>query len=202
MRNLKTLLMCGVLSAGLAAGACAPKTLVVLVPSPDGSTGKIGVSNAAGSVDIEKANTFTSIKDANSRPSAPAPMTEQEIHRLFDAALAATPPIPVHFLLFFDTDSTELRPESAARLDEIVALVRARGAELVSVVGHTDTAGDAAYNLALSTRRAQAVKNRLVAMGIAEGSMMVESHGATNLLVPTGPNVSEERNRRVEVVVR
>ncbi len=215
MGVMRTILAGLVLVAGVAVGlttaACAPKPVQVAAPppvliglaaSPDGSAGGITVSNDAGSVDIDTASHFTAVGGATTAPAPPAPMADADITRVFGRALAVRPLAPVHFVLHFASDATDLTPESAGRLDEIVAAIRDRVSEVVSVVGHSDTSGNAAYNVALSTRRAEAVRDLLVARGVAVASIQVTSHGETNPLVPTGDNVKEERNRRVEVVVR
>jgi outer membrane protein OmpA-like peptidoglycan-associated protein len=189
-------------SVGVLLAGCAAKNLVVLAPDPVGGVGQITVSNAAGSVDITTANAFTAIKDPESPPSTPAGMDPAKIQDLFGRALAAQPLAPVHFILHFKMDSTDLLPESVDTFPEIIAAIHRRGSEMVSVVGHSDTAGDKTYNLRLSTRRAVAVRDRLVEMGIAEGLIDVSSHGEENPLIKTGDNVKNEKNRRVEVVIR
>lgn len=181
---------------------CAAKNLVVLTPDPNGGVGHITVSNTAGSVEINTTNAFTAIKDSESAPSTPAGMYPAKIQDLFGKALAAQPLSPVHFILYFKIDSTDLLPESGDMVPEIIAGIHQRGSEMVSVVGHTDTAGDKAYNLRLSTLRAAAVKERLVELGIAESLIDVTSHGEENPLIKTGDNVKNEKNRRVEVVIR
>jgi outer membrane protein OmpA-like peptidoglycan-associated protein len=72
----------------------------------------------------------------------------------------------------------------------------------VGVIGHTDTLGDKLYNLNLSMRRAAAVRDLLVQNGVPAKHMETTSHGEKNLLIKTGDNVGEPKNRRVEVVVR
>ena len=69
-------------------------------------------------------------------------------------------------------------------------------------MGHSDTLGDKAYNLALSMRRAMAVQKLLVEKGIDEAFIDTTSHGEENPLVKTADNVGNPKNRRVEVVVR
>ncbi|MFH0731246.1 MAG: OmpA family protein [Pseudomonadota bacterium] len=182
--------------------ACAPKSLVVLAPDPDGAVGHITVSNPAGSVNIDAANQFTAIKDQKSAPSVPAGMDPTQIQVLFGKALAIQPPVPIHFILYFKTDSTDLLPESVAELPKILAAIQERGSEIISVVGHSDTAGEKEYNLKISTRRAATVKSLLVGMGVTGTLIDVTSHGEKNLLIKTGDNVNNEKNRRVEVVVR
>jgi outer membrane protein OmpA-like peptidoglycan-associated protein len=72
----------------------------------------------------------------------------------------------------------------------------------IAVTGHTDTSGSAAYNMALSLRRANAVKDQLVREGIPAAAIGVTGKGETQLLVQTGDNVKEPQNRRVEIVLQ
>lgn len=197
LRRCLVILCCGCLMT-----ACSPKNVVVLVPDPDGSVGRITVANAAGSVEIDTANESTAIRDAKTAPSFPAEMEKKDIDQLFGEALAIQPQPPVHFILYFEKDSTQLRPPSAGMLTDILSTIQARQSEHISVVGHSDTLGDKAYNLSLSMRRAAAVKQRLVQEGIDEAHIDITSHGEENPLVKTADNVSNPKNRRVEVVIR
>ena len=182
--------------------ACSSGSMVVLVPDPDGSVGKITVSNDAGSVTIDQANHATVVRD---RQSSPAPVKKKdpgEIDRLFGPVLGHQPLPPVHFILYFKSGSRELSPESGDQLPAIVSAIDARIPTRVSVVGHTDTMGDKQYNLRLSMGRAQSVKALLVERGVDEETIEVTSHGEENPLVKTADNVANAKNRRVEVVVR
>jgi outer membrane protein OmpA-like peptidoglycan-associated protein len=64
------------------------------------------------------------------------------------------------------------------------------------VVGHTDTSGSAAYNLRLSERRAKAVADAMVGLGVAQSALAVDWKGKTDLAVQTGDGVKEPLNRR------
>ena len=72
----------------------------------------------------------------------------------------------------------------------------------ISVVGHADATGSDAYNQALSLRRAEVIRDGLVAAGAPSEVIEITYHGANNPLVPTARGVSEPRNRRVEVTIR
>jgi outer membrane protein OmpA-like peptidoglycan-associated protein len=182
--------------------ACGHKNLIVLVPDPDGSVGQVTVSNAAGSVDMNRANQSTSVRDRTSAPAAPAELKPAQVQDLFGKVLSNVPLPPIHFLLYFESDSVQLLPASVELLPEIVSAIQQRAPTRISVVGHSDTRGDKAYNLDLSRRRAAAVKQRLVDSGVDDTFMDVSSHGEENPLVKTADNVANAKNRRVEVVVR
>jgi outer membrane protein OmpA-like peptidoglycan-associated protein len=174
----------------------------VLLADADGTVGRVTVSNQAGNRTLDRAMTATRVLDAGTAPTEPATMTTAEVDAMFGAALAAQPPPPRHFTLYFEQASTDLTPASRTELTAIVAAVREYASVDTSVVGHSDTAGNARTNLELSLRRALAVGALLAAGGIDPGALDITSHGEANPLVPTGDNVSEPRNRRVEVTVR
>jgi len=71
----------------------------------------------------------------------------------------------------------------------------------IRVNGYTDTSGSARYNQALSVRRAEAVAAELVRLGVPRSAIAIRGFGETHLLVPTGPNVREAQNRRVEIII-
>jgi OOP family OmpA-OmpF porin len=66
----------------------------------------------------------------------------------------------------------------------------------VIVVGHTDTSGSAAYNVRLSERRAKAVADALVGLGVGQQALQVDWKGESQLAVPTKDGVKEPLNRR------
>lgn len=181
---------------------CAPKTTVVLLPDPDGKVGALTVSTEAGSVEIAKAGEATTVRDKSSLPSTPVIMSEDQISSTFAEVLASLPEQPVHFTLYFQSGSTVLTNESLNLLPKILEAVEGRDSQSISVVGHTDTAGNRKYNFILSTQRAKAVSRLLVEKGVRQGYIKSTSHGEENPLVKTADNVNEPRNRRVEVIIR
>ncbi len=182
--------------------ACGHKNMIVLVPDPDGAVGQVTVSNAAGSVEMDRANQSTTVRDRMTAPAAPAELKPAQVQELFGQVLASVPPAPIHFILHFESDSVQLLPTSLQLLPEIVAATQQRSPTRISVVGHSDTLGDKAYNLDLSKKRASAVKQQLVDRGVDGTFMDVSSHGEENPLVKTADNVANAENRRVEVIVR
>jgi len=181
---------------------CAKKTTVVLLPDPDGKVGHVTVSTDAASIDITKAREATVVKGRQDIPSSPKILSEEEIEANFSPVLNILPEQPVHFILYFKQESTELTAASTKTLPEIIQMIADRSSQNISVIGHTDTAGDSDFNLQLSRRRASAIQRLLVEKGVDPAYITSTSHGEENPLIKTADNVHEPRNRRVEVVVR
>ncbi len=109
---------------------------------------------------------------------------------------------PSSLLLYFNPGSASVRPKDVALLDQAARLYREGKPILMIVSGSTDSAGSPAANLRLSQRRANHVLQDLVSRGIPVERFQVTAKGGTDLVVPTPPGVSEERNRRVEITWR
>jgi outer membrane protein OmpA-like peptidoglycan-associated protein len=179
--------------------ACAPKTMVVLVPDDDGQVGQVAVATSTAKVILTGADEYA---DVTETISSVKHMDQRIKQRLFGAALAAAPQQPVSFLLYFKSDSTVPDQASKDMIPEIVQLIQNKLYPQVSVIGHTDTSGDMAYNNKLSLSRAESVRNMLEQRGVSPSLLKIYAYGENDPLVPTGPDVSEPKNRRVEVFVR
>jgi len=178
------------------------RCVVVLLPQPDGTTGKLVVSNQGGSQVLQQPNQATGIHSAVSAPKKPEQMDEQKFQEIFGDTVKALPPAPIHFILYFKTDTTELSDDSRKLLGKILPAIVDHGSTDVSVVGHTDRVGTREYNFRLALERAVLVRKFLLALGIDPKFIEVTSHGEDNPLIPTADEVREPKNRRVEVVVR
>lgn len=178
-----------------------PPNIFVLLSDPDGKVGRIAVSNPQGTADLVEAGQATGMAKADEPPIVPIKVSDREVAEIFGPVLAAMPTPPVRFILYFERD-VELATEAKQLVPQILAAIQERRSVDTSVVGHADTAGSREYNYRLSRRRAEAVAQLLVAGGVAPETLDVTSHGKDNPAVPTGDNVSEPRNRRVEVTVR
>jgi outer membrane protein OmpA-like peptidoglycan-associated protein len=186
------------------APAAPPPTpaLIALLPDPEsGVTGKIRVSNEFGALPIATPRGTTVVK-ADGPPGAVTEMSEAEVRRIFGAALDALPPAPRHFTLYFEFDADTLTEESSRQIPEVLDAVKRLAVPEVVVIGHTDTMGSARSNVALGMKRAIAVRNVLVAAGIAPDMIQASSHGKGDLLIKTRDKTAEPRNRRVEISVR
>ena len=179
-----------------------PPAVIALLPDPETDvTGKIRVSNEFGGLMVETPRAATTVT-AHAAPGPLKTMTAEEVTQMFGAALAALPPAPQHFTLYFKFDADALTDESSGKIPEVLAAVKRLAVPEVVVIGHTDTMGDRRANYALGMKRAKAVQSVLVAAGIGQELIQVASHGEADLLIKTRDNTPEPRNRRVEISVR
>lgn len=128
----------------------------------------------------------------------PAPIPEPPV------AVVAPPVAPMvpedaKYLVFFDFDSSKVDAGGANVLDSLAQEIRKQNISAVNVMGYTDTSGSKQYNKRLSIKRANAVRDGLIARGIPASLLRVSSWGEDNLMVPTADGVREPANRRTEI---
>jgi outer membrane protein OmpA-like peptidoglycan-associated protein len=103
--------------------------------------------------------------------------------------------------IYFDTNKTDIKPESAPAIDEIAKFLKQDPRAIVYVVGHTDNVGGYEHNMGLSQRRAEAVVKELTTRHGIPGTRLKAA--GTGPLAPMASNETEEgraKNRRVELV--
>ena len=104
------------------------------------------------------------------------------------------------FEIRFDFNKAAIKPEYEDIIRKLVDVTQANRNVKISVVGHTDTAGNKNYNYALGGRRAEAVQKMLIEYGIPSSQIVAVSAGEEDLKVPTPDGVPNAENRRVRVV--
>jgi len=103
--------------------------------------------------------------------------------------------------LKFDFDKADLRPEDRELLSRVAGILLTSQDYTVSVNGHTDDVGTAAYNQKLSERRAEAVRDYFVKSGLPAEIFSVTGHGKALPLVPGASEAARAKNRRVELAI-
>lgn len=102
----------------------------------------------------------------------------------------------------FDTGSAQLKPEAMNALVKLASTMKDYNSTVIHVVGHTDTVGSPQNNQGLSERRAASVSSYLARQGVPVQRIREEGRGERELLVRTGDEVGEPRNRRVDIVIK
>jgi OOP family OmpA-OmpF porin len=125
----------------------------------------------------------------------------------FGAVAAAPPPPPVaaaapSYMVFFDWDRSNLSAQALNTIKQAANAYKTKGNARITATGHTDKSGPETYNMALSLRRANAVKDALVREGVPATAIAVIGRGESQPLVPTADGVREPQNRRVEIVIQ
>jgi OOP family OmpA-OmpF porin len=131
--------------------------------------------------------------------TAPAPAPAPEPTPV--APVVTTEKVTFSADALFDFDKAVLKAEGKTKLNELVSKLRDITLEVIVATGYTDSIGDAGYNKKLSLRRAQAVKNYLVNMGVDEKNIYVEGKGEANPVASNKTSAGRAKNRRVEIEV-
>lgn len=198
-QSAKTMAALGLAGWLLTACAQTPSSYVMLMNNDDGTVGKIEVSAHQNTTILDKVHEATSLTTGAGQVFTP---DLTQVHEDFREALAARPEKSVIFVLYFDMGSTQLTSVSELELSLILDEINRRPVPDISVVGHTDTAGDLTQNEQLGLERAKFVSSLLRSPKLNANNVTVMSFGKRTPLIPTDDNVSEALNRRVEVTVR
>jgi len=169
--NILIVVACGVLLSGC------PKKPTTVPPATSGQT--VAGAQAGG------ATSGAAAADSGRATPLPGPTAA--------AGGAAT-------TIYFDFDSSEVRPEFAAAITAHARRLAADRTLRVRLEGNTDERGSAEYNVALGERRAQSVKRALLLQGATEPQLATVSYGAERPAAEGHDEAAWSKNRRVEIV--
>jgi outer membrane protein OmpA-like peptidoglycan-associated protein len=103
--------------------------------------------------------------------------------------------------LLFDFDSDVIKPTAASNLQELARSLNKFGDSNILIVGHTDSQGDDAYNMALSQRRANSASAYLQSQGVPASRISTAGRGETEPVASNDTEAGKAQNRRVEVAI-
>ena len=98
----------------------------------------------------------------------------------------------------FDFGKSVIKKGSENELEKIAMAMKLNSQLKIRVLGHTDNIGDDKFNMDLSNKRAEAVVNALVKMGVKRNHLTFHGFGSTKPLVPNDSEENRQRNRRTE----
>jgi len=140
-------------------------------------------------------------------PSKPAVVTAAPVQLSGPQIVTATPSVPqdgavVHADIYFDFKSTRLRADAVHLLQEKAGMMDRSNVWVVLVQGYADRQGPAEYNRVLAQRRAEAVKQFLVELGVFETQIRVVTVGPEGSLCDEPSKECQQLNRRVHLEIR
>jgi OOP family OmpA-OmpF porin len=155
-------------------------------------------TDAQGPSDIRFATAGLGLKYSFVQPPPPPPPPPPPAV----AQKPAPPPVKKKIVLrsvHFDFNKANIRPDAVPVLNEAVNVLKDEGTVGVIVAGHTDSIGSDAYNMKLSRRRADAVREYLISHGIPAKRIRVEAFGKRNPVASNDTADGRAQNRRVEL---
>jgi len=169
--------------------------------------GNAGMGNSDLTAALAGVNGCGSSVDAGSLAS-PAAMADYVTDVLLEPAAAVPAAIKyekntVSASALFDPDKAVLKSQGKTTLHTLDESIRAKGAGVVDirVIGHTDSDGTEKYNMGLSIRRAEAVRNYMVSEGVAASIIKVSGEGETSPVASNATPEGRAQNRRVDIYV-
>lgn len=100
--------------------------------------------------------------------------------------------------VYFDHDKAILKQEYNTYLKDMVKIVNSHTDLRIKIIGHTNSIGSDAYNIALSERRANAVRNYLLSLGLRQDQVVIEYRGERDPAVSNATLEGKKLNRRVD----
>lgn len=101
----------------------------------------------------------------------------------------------------FATDRDQVIPPFYPTLDSVALVLRKFDKTLIDVDGHTDSVGNAGYNMDLSNRRANSVANYLASRGVDQRRMSAMGYGLERPIASNATEMGRAQNRRVEIAI-
>lgn len=184
------------LTSTVAVGLFARWNRAYMAPRPE-DLGPDQVPDQRRGKDIQWATAGVGVKFSFPHTEAPPPPPPPQVAE-------APPPAPkvqraiVLRAVYFDFDKYSIRPDAAPVLDEAAQIIKDEHLSVVAE-GHTDSIGTVEYNLGLSHRRANSVRNYLVAHGIAPDRIETEGYGKSRPIASNDTPEGRSINRRVEL---
>jgi len=126
--------------------------------------------------------------------SAPLPASTSPLQKKLNEILS-------HASIEFESNTTTMLPRGRAALDQLIALLRRAPHTAIEIGGHTDKYGEPDYNLQLSRRRAEAVRDYFISHGLTNQFTAV-GYGASRPLSVAQTRTGLQHNRRIELRVK
>ncbi|MDP2388483.1 MAG: OmpA family protein [Bacteroidota bacterium] len=101
--------------------------------------------------------------------------------------------------IYFETGSAKLKLISNSQLDDLATILNRNSAVNMTIEGHTDNVGDDAYNMDLSQKRTESVRDYLISKGVPASRLTAIGYGETKPVADNAKAAGKAKNRRVEL---
>lgn len=101
--------------------------------------------------------------------------------------------------IYFETGSAKLKLISNSQLDDLATILNRNSAVNMTIEGHTDNVGDDAYNMDLSQKRTESVREYLISKGVSASRLTAIGYGETKPIADNAKAAGKAKNRRVEL---
>jgi peptidoglycan-associated lipoprotein len=101
----------------------------------------------------------------------------------------------------FDLNKADLRPSEADKVARLATYLKQNPAFRVEIEGFADPRGSQTYNIKLSTKRVNAVRDALIAEGVSQDRILVGAYGELNRKSTGTGDAAWQQDRRVEIIV-
>ena len=195
----------GLIALSLALAACGSSVKLNDVPVEDRSAASSAAADAAAAARAAAQGSGASSGSAGASAGASAGGVQSRAVvpvELTPRNVPAAAPTQLARVIYFDFDSFVIRPEGEAVIESHARFLSTNKSRTIAVEGHTDERGGREYNLALGQKRAEAVRRRLVLLGVGEGQVEAVSFGKEKPAASGADEASFEKNRRAEITYR
>jgi peptidoglycan-associated lipoprotein len=142
----------------------------------------------------------TSLTDAGAdTDAATAYGTEEDSRASISALDDPQSPLSVR-VIYFEYDSSDIRPEYRQTIEAHAAYLTANPATTIKLEGHADERGSREYNLALGERRAQSIRRQMTLLGASANQIRTVSYGEERPAIEGHDETAWSENRRVEII--
>lgn len=177
------------------------KSLIALLDNAK-KENSIIVSTNISTSSVNKVGAYVELKDKNKTPSKIKIMSNKELEKRFGDVLKASPKKPISYFLSLKSHPLRLTDESKKLLEKTYLSIQERKPCIVHIIGHTDTTGNKKTNIQVSLKRANFIEKLLVEANLSIVQLNIKGYGEEDLHIQTADNVSEEKNRNVEIIIQ
>ncbi len=181
---------------------CASKKSLIILSDNGKRHNTIIITTSKGSTEVNKVGGVVTLTSKNDIPKVNKIISKEEIRAKFNNLYSAIPKKPIVYIVYFKTGSLELTEKSKEIFNRALETIKKRSPCVVDIIGHTDTTGSSNMNMKLSLNRANLIKSIIRKKRLNIVSLVAKGYGDKVLLVKTKKNVSEERNRNVEIFIK